>query len=864
MPDASLVEVVVLARGTSATADTAAGATVVPVEDTTQFDEDGGVLDIVGAQYDYLSVDEDASTITLATALTADVDAYDPVSVVAGGIVAQEFLAVVDLGGGDTSSVAIPYAMRVQFPVGLYDPPVPVTIDPALTTLEDAPGRPPVLDGSYIDPTTLPDPVPVEAPSTSPAITAYGMPSSVVLKAEGIAQTTEIEYHVSTATFTPVAGDPTTLVGTATRSQVQVVTELPDGTLLQLDTDYYFHAIATNAVGAAPPSAEVISRLDPTAIETVVAAMIIAGFILAGTIQVGQILITPGVGVPGDTDYDPGGINIPLSNGGQILLPADGSAAQFTKVLLEATSLLVDDNLELRGANNSLIGTFTIQAGVQTPKLGPTISGSWTDGATSPLATSDSGLGLQDDGTNWVSVRTDGTAIDGYDKTTGAKSVLFSDPALLILSLARIGTDWYALGLIGSTTVVRKYNASWVYYAGSQFTVPTVTGAASALVIAASGSTLYVGYEQDADLKLKVLSMTTTGGSPTTVFTSADVPNMINPALSVGAADFGGAALRYVLNTGSTTKIYSATGVRQTTLEWANPNGEQQAGAYYDGTTWWVLSAAGKVWKLSPVVSSTARSVRYSKYDNDATGGTHETAWSPAVTFTHLPRQWMRITTPAPEDSGGTDDPNAIRHYIQNAGAGSYYRQADVTASPWLAYYGVPSTAGATAVSTPDFSTVSKPGVIQSAAGGVTLKGDDTWQLTGTNLTEASFTPGWINQPTGTAFSIGNGTISGDKRRVGDYLTADIVIVRGSTTSVGTGAYLFTVGETFADFRTIRGTGMIIPASGGQFPVVVEGVSSTQFALVLTSSNARVANTGAPVTWASGDILEFQACGRVV
>ena len=50
MPAAMLVEVVILARGTAATTSVAAGGTVINVENTTQFDDDGGRLDIVGAE----------------------------------------------------------------------------------------------------------------------------------------------------------------------------------------------------------------------------------------------------------------------------------------------------------------------------------------------------------------------------------------------------------------------------------------------------------------------------------------------------------------------------------------------------------------------------------------------------------------------------------------------------------------------------------------------------------------------------------------------------------------------------------------------------------------------------------------------
>lgn len=57
--------------------DTAAGATVLQLVDVADFDEAGGKVRIGGVVVDYLTVDDQAATMTLAAALAADADAGD-------------------------------------------------------------------------------------------------------------------------------------------------------------------------------------------------------------------------------------------------------------------------------------------------------------------------------------------------------------------------------------------------------------------------------------------------------------------------------------------------------------------------------------------------------------------------------------------------------------------------------------------------------------------------------------------------------------------------------------------------------------------------------------------------------------------
>lgn len=105
-------------RGSTLSAGTSVGTVVLAVEETVDFDEDGGWL-VVGdsAPKQYLTCDEDAATVTLAAAVGAVFEAGEPVniwdpSVSGGGAQVVEYVATVDLAD-DSGAVdaVIPHSM---------------------------------------------------------------------------------------------------------------------------------------------------------------------------------------------------------------------------------------------------------------------------------------------------------------------------------------------------------------------------------------------------------------------------------------------------------------------------------------------------------------------------------------------------------------------------------------------------------------------------------------------------------------------------------------------------------------------------------------------------------------------------------
>lgn len=81
-----------------------------------------------------------------------------------------------------------------------------------------------------------------------------------------------------------------------------------------------------------------------------------------------------------------------------------------------------------------------------------------------------------------------------------------------------------------------------------------------------------------------------------------------------------------------------------------------------------------------------------------------------------------------------------------------------------------------------------------------------------------AYTPTWASS--GTAPSIGNGTIVGRYLRLNDLVFASIVLTTGSTTSIGTGTYRLTLPVNYLDSspsNTIQGTTALHDQGGSKW-----------------------------------------------
>ncbi len=113
-----------------------------------------------------------------------------------------------------------------------------------------------------------------------------------------------------------------------------------------------------------------------------------------------------------------------------------------------------------------------------------------------------------------------------------------------------------------------------------------------------------------------------------------------------------------------------------------------------------------------------------------------------------------------------------------------------------------------------------------------------------------NYTPTWTSS--GTAPAIGNGSVSGSFLQIGRRIEVQIYFSAGSTTTFGSGSYLFSLPVAAATFWTYFGTGQIQDTSLYCFTALVNGGASSVVMYGPASSSstvaARVAAT-VPVTW---------------
>lgn len=390
-------------QGSELSSDAALGATSLVVANPVDFDEDGGTVDLNGVQYDYDTCDMDTGTITLSSATTVAAVSGDLVKVWSGGMVAIDYVAFVSLGDGDEVEVPIPYGDRDLWPEGEYTAPVLVELSDDLEELTAVPGRTPLRDGKFIDPTTLPPPtIPASdglVPSTAPTgIVVTGGIGAMFVRWTPISNKDAVTYdlHVSpTSGFTP---DSTTLVvstagSSHTLRQLPTPVGVPPNQALSYEATYYFRVIPRDVDGAGPTSAEASGSMvrvtgPDVAANTITGDRIvgntITGDLFASQVVLGSTISTGGLDDNGDlvgarvdlgpdgiTTYAPDGVtpvvNFPLD-------PADDAFIHNAHVTMLSADVL--NNLTVYGQNNELAASSTLQlgAGTTAPSTPPTLA----------------------------------------------------------------------------------------------------------------------------------------------------------------------------------------------------------------------------------------------------------------------------------------------------------------------------------------------------------------------------------------------------------------------------------------------------------------------------------------------------------
>jgi len=700
-----------------------AGATYLPVADAYDFNEAGGTLSLNGVEYAYtgintgdVNLDEEFDRVFLSTPMPTGADVEDFVSVVPAS---AHKIAQVAFDDDDEGIIAlVPFEMASQMDTGIreryHEERVIVSDEDGRWVISRMDEETPTVLGPYVDPTGLPQPIPIDPPAVSPAATIYGTVDGLVVKTEPIAASTRLNYHISTTSgFTP---DGSTIAVGDTRSTVAVITHLPDGSPLQHGVEYFIVTEAFNEAGTALPSAEALGSLNKDNVSQVVAAEVVAGFILAGNIQVGTQTWNP------DT-----GFTIPQPDGGVINFPANGvDYAQITAHIV-AQSLDVKDNLSISG-NGQVNGTLSLRDGITKPAFPPTLSLEWPKiiiPAITSSGTTDNQFvynGLTQDlnlpNTSLAAIAFVGGGIRGFDRRSGAISY-FPDPTN--------GKSWCTnFDIFGGIAADaqkgvyhvlgrdRNRDSDWYVYAINKDTWNKVGEIYFWTDANVAGNYPKVGYYNNTlaiiwchtngqvRLKKRPVSGTSsaiTYGSATDTDIEAISSRHAMGDIEVGTFDSPSSQVCFAYAFADTPSIrirqWSAptSGPTGITSTFSRANNTLVRGLHWGtglpgGDRFVHLDNYGFLHHYSGMLLSTSMQGAQSWFDPQSTtatwdetvpnaSGTHETEVGPSATLTWSSRAWLSISnSPAPDetntDPSNTDKANASRAYV-GSGSGTKY-----------------------------------------------------------------------------------------------------------------------------------------------------------------------------------------------
>lgn len=673
--------------GGNLTAAAAVAAATLTVEPPMDFDSDGGQLQLNGTTLDFTEADPVTGIVTLAVPLAVAADAGDVVQAMRGGQPAVDLYAMVSFGEGEPVPVRIPTNEIDAWSEGPCDPPIPVEVSDDLQRIESTPGRPLVRDGSFIDPGTLPDITLPTAPPLAPELQLRGLSRSQVLS--WLNQEPGEVLNVSML----ISGTPTPYADPNADNPI-LIDGFPDGTPLAPNVVYDFEAYATNSFGDGPTtSVSGTLRLeDSTSIADLAVDKLLAGDLTAVIAVISKLLVGL-IEISGSN-----GIVIPQPGTEPTHFPSDGTPIKLTAEVL-ALAITILGKLQLRGTDNEIApgASLELAAGVSTPTQAPGVVETWTQLDMDTPGEAALYHGLTDDGSvNWITpFPLGGLWLKGINKTTGASlsnAVSGTNlPGFAPAGVTRIGTTYYVLGqdfnrsgnwyvyIINSSYVK---TGEWQYNADGGSNVPTIGNDGTNIAIARWNTVSAVD-------RIVVRTFTPSTGASVG---SAVVCALANPkdltGLYYGTADFGAIRIIATHSTGvHAFSVSAGVGTRQTSHEWPRAASSAIRGLFWNGTEFYTSDATGHIWRYGGVLAtSTARSIDYSWYDSDATGGTHETARGPAKAHNQRARSLMAVTTGEPNDNGGTDDPDSVRIWIGGQ------RQADLGAGVTSATYNIPST----------------------------------------------------------------------------------------------------------------------------------------------------------------------------
>lgn len=362
------------------------GDTTLYIDDAYDFDETGGFAEISGLAFAYSSSDHDLDTLTVTDALTAALGVGTPVLVSPNSFEKRASVTMSD--SGDTIDARVPHNLYDRIPEGIRDEAQEsVTIELVSNewVIVDIFGQEPSIDGSYIDPATVPSPATDgQPPASSPLPVAIGTIGVIIVRWSAIENHDPVMYtlHMSTTqAFTP---DSTTVLN-VTPGLTTAVRSLPNNTALAYGTDYYFRVVASDDDGDAAPSAYVSAQIMQVTGPDVAANYVYANQVIADQITGGTL--SADVTLSSTIKTADTGARVEMSPSGLLITDSTGApttslgtdSENFFKGNIEANGLTVNGGATFRSTTNELsrAAVWTLAAGITASTNAPTVVNDW-------------------------------------------------------------------------------------------------------------------------------------------------------------------------------------------------------------------------------------------------------------------------------------------------------------------------------------------------------------------------------------------------------------------------------------------------------------------------------------------------------
>lgn len=903
-----VVNVLSIESGSEVESDVASGVTSITVADSFAFNEEGGqfTIDDGTAVYAYSSSDPFTETLFLSAPLDVSISANTPIKVYPPGVTKVAQVQFDDDNEGIRA--VIPFSMVDRFDDGIRDAQdmesVHVSDDSGRWEIVAVDGQIARILGSYIDGEGLPPSEPTEAPVVSPDPTALAGSGAAVVRWPYVNDATAYDLHVSTTNSNPP--DPTTLYMADVNSPVFVnFLNLESRTPIPTDVDTYFAIVARNAVGPAAPSAWVAGRagvIDNTMLAT---SLAIIQNVVAELVQ------TQGLVIGGQTWNSESGLTIP----GVLNFPPNNAEAANIWATLVARALTVQNNLLLQGVDNEMgfNAALELAAGVTKPKTKPTVSYSWPQTpAYGSGATSVKAIGVDWQSTTnkrWAVI--EGSIVKEVVNGVATGVQWNAGGNQWLVDVARGTNCWYVLAIFtdnlsyGNTGAlvyrITTLNDDFTlkYLPGFVVNRSTMEGEPRIAVEPGSSDIVHVVYTKfdgvstDKLHRLEATINPSTGAVTVTLAekkmtVAASRPEVTGVIFTTSIPGDASTRNLQVMMGGAECSVQphkltnsSAVDVAVSAGLFGNANGEPCKSlslappvAGEDAYAYSIVST-GFIRKHGKQLSWASHEAAYSWYDDDATGGTHESMLSPFQSYASISRRaYLWITAPPVQQPILSNTPNKHKVYLSSTIGGTKRFQA-LTVPPDKNYVELSQfdAAGTTHPGVDGFIGAGvDPAVLRSEAEDATpeaywwLKGDGSgrmgpykWSNTGARIDgDPTYDTGWV-----AVGSLGNGDspfASGGSASLTYRRIGNIVMVRFARDS---SAALDRSG-TYGNFTNLSLHAAALPSSvrPGSTVQIPGRMADAPQTVVITAAGMVEWWGGVGANWASGSA--FRAEGTYI